>query len=90
MGAFPEVIFYEISYYLTKKRYEVDFLVKDVFGNRKLFQVCYDTNDEKTLQREQRALDVAKKELNLEGDVITPFNFVKIMDAIKRAHTSKK
>ncbi|MCB1192220.1 MAG: ATP-binding protein [Leptospiraceae bacterium] len=75
---------YEISFYLTKERYEVDFLVKDIFGNRKLFQVCYDIKDKNTFHREQRALDVAKKELSLEGEIVTPFNYVKVMESLKK------
>jgi len=30
---------YDVYYYLTKDRYEVDFLAKDIFGNLRLFQV---------------------------------------------------
>lgn len=73
---------YKIYYYLTKERYEVDFLVKDFSGNMKLFQVCYNTSDPKTLEREERALDIAKKELHCEGEIITLQNYIKVIDSL--------
>ncbi len=73
---------FDIYYYLTKERYEVDFLAKDTFGNLKLFQVCYDMKHEPTFQREKRALDIAKKELNIEGEIITPENFLNFIECI--------
>lgn len=62
----------KIYYYLTKERYEVDFLVERLDGTRKLYQVVWDVLDSKTLAREERAFSVAKQELNLEGELITP------------------
>ncbi|MCB1118635.1 MAG: ATP-binding protein [Chlamydiia bacterium] len=62
---------YQIHYYLTEERYEVDFLIKSPRGEQKLIQVVWDMDNEKTYEREHRALEAAKKELNLPGEIIT-------------------
>jgi predicted AAA+ superfamily ATPase len=67
---------YKIHYYLTKDHLEVDFLIEDNSGKKKLYQVAWNTFDAKTLAREQRALDQAMQELNLEGELITPKNYI--------------
>ncbi len=66
----------QIYYYLTKERYEVDFLIEDKSGKRKLYQVCWDPSDRETLAREMRALNLAKEELQLEGELITPQSYI--------------
>jgi uncharacterized protein len=66
----------KIYYYLTKERYEVDFLIEDKAGKRKLYQVCWDPSDKETLAREIRALNLAKEELHLEGELITPQRYI--------------
>ena len=68
---------HKVFYYLTKERYEVDFLTEDPYGQRKLYQVVWDDTEITTMEREQRALDIAKKELQLEGEIITPKNFLR-------------
>jgi len=75
---FENVIFLElkrlgcqINYYLTKERYEVDFLIKTAKGRHRLIQVVWDMDNQTTFEREIRALDAAKKELNIEGEIIT-------------------
>lgn len=60
-----------INYYLTSERHEVDFFIKSPSGKRKLFQVVWNVNDKATLDREMRALEAAKKETGLEGEIIT-------------------
>ena len=62
---------HEVHYYLTSERYEVDFLVKSSSGKKKLFQVVWEVFDEKTLEREERALYAAMKELQIEGELVT-------------------
>lgn len=62
----------KIYFYHTKNGYEVDFLTIDLSGNRELLQVCWDTTDVKTMEREQRALVQAEKELGISGKIITP------------------
>ncbi len=64
-------------YYLTEEKYEVDFLVENLRGERKLFQVVWDITDELTLQREMRALRAAEKELKIQGELITPEVYIK-------------
>ncbi|MBY0545301.1 MAG: ATP-binding protein [Gammaproteobacteria bacterium] len=62
----------KVYYYLTQERCEVDFLVEDPFGHRKLYQVVWDMSDPSTLAREERALRTAEKELGIPGEIITP------------------
>lgn len=61
----------KVNYYLTKERYEVDFLVQTPSGKRKLFQVVWEQEDEKTMEREKRGLEAGIKELKIEGELIT-------------------
>ena len=67
---------HKIYYYLTKDKYEVDFLVEDPLGNKKLYQVVWNSEDDSTLQREIRALDAAKEELQLPGEIISPSTYL--------------
>lgn len=62
---------YKVSYYLTKERYAVDFLVQTPRADKKLLQVAWDTQDADTMEREQRALQAGMKELKVEGALIT-------------------
>lgn len=62
---------YLIYYYLTEERYEVDFLIQDRQGKKQLLQVAWNMNDPETIERETRALEIAKKELKLPGKIIT-------------------
>lgn len=61
----------KINYYLTNERYEVDFLAQTSRGHKKLFQVAWDTQDASTIEREERALKAAMKELKIDGELIT-------------------
>lgn len=70
---------YKIFYYLTKERYEVDFVIQDLQGKIRLFQVSWQTTDKKTLEREQRALEVAERELGVRGELVTPDNYLKFL-----------
>lgn len=60
-----------IQYYLTKERYEIDFLVQTARGHKKLFQAVWNMEDKMTLEREQRALFHGMKELKIDGEIIT-------------------
>ncbi len=66
-----------INYYLTAERFEIDFVAQSLQGRQKLIQVCWDTADEKMLAREQRALDAAKKELKMDGEIVTLQTYLK-------------
>lgn len=68
---------YHVNYYLTKDRYEIDFVATTVQGEKKLIQVCWDASNMDTLAREQRALEVAKKELKTDGEIITLHSYLK-------------
>lgn len=67
---------HEIFYYLTENRHEVDFVSKSRDGKMHLYQVCWDSTDKATLDREMRALHEAEKELKIKGKLITPENFL--------------
>lgn len=60
-----------VNYYLTLERYEVDFLAQDRQGHKKLFQVVWEMQDLKTMEREKRALEAGMNELKIEGEIIT-------------------
>ncbi len=62
---------YQINYYLTEERYEVDFIVKDLQGEAQLLQVAWDTENKETYDRECRALESACNETGLPGKVVT-------------------
>lgn len=66
----------EVTYYLTRQRREVDFVAKHRDGRVELVQACYDTSDPQTLERESRALQEARKELGLEGSIVTPESYL--------------
>lgn len=75
---FENIIFLElkrlgcsVSYYFTSERYEIDFLIQTPQGYKKFFQVAWNIEDEKTLQREQRALQAGMNELKIDGEIIT-------------------
>ena len=61
----------EVSYYLTRSRKEVDFIVRHPDGRQELLQVCWDARDPETLRREEEALEEARTELGLPGRVLT-------------------
>lgn len=62
---------YKISYYLTSNRNEVDFVVESPLGQKKCLQIVWEHNQKETLEREQRALEEAMKELQIDGKIVT-------------------
>lgn len=66
----------ELYYYKTREGYEIDFVAVFPGGQRKLYQVAWDVTEAETLERETRALDIAKSELGMEGVLLTPMNLV--------------
>lgn len=62
---------YHVSYFLTKERYEIDFLVQTPRGHRKLIQVVWDAEDPKTIEREKRALEAGVAQLKIKGEIVT-------------------
>lgn len=61
----------KINYYLTSEHYEIDFLAQTPRGHKKFFQVSWNVEEVKTMEREQRALEAGMKELKIEGEIIT-------------------
>jgi len=61
-----------ISYYITRSRYEVDFITGDPETDTviELIQVCADLSNKKTLEREVRALSEAMEDLKLTKSTI--------------------
>jgi predicted AAA+ superfamily ATPase len=74
----------EIYYYNTASGYEIDFLTIDKQGQRELIQVCWDIENEKTAEREQRAIQQAEKELGIKGRVITATSYLSDMEIINK------
>lgn len=66
---------HEIYYYKTADNYEIDFFTKDANGKLHLYQVVWDIQDKKTLEREQRALVAAGNELGITGELIDPITY---------------
>jgi predicted AAA+ superfamily ATPase len=60
----------DIFYYRTQDGYEVDFITRDIRGQHEIIQVVWDKSDSSTLEREERALKQAEKELGLPGKLI--------------------
>lgn len=60
----------EIFYYQTSDGYEVDFVTRDSQGKLELIQVAWETDDPRTIEREERALRQAEKELGISGKII--------------------
>ena len=65
----------DVSYHVTRSGYEVGFVAKSLEGEERIYQVCFDTGDRSTLEREERALDEARQELGFDGQLITPENY---------------
>jgi predicted AAA+ superfamily ATPase len=62
----------EIFYYSTQDGLEVDFIFKDGQGKKHLIQVCESLQDEKTKNRETKALQKAMQEQDMnEGYIVT-------------------
>lgn len=61
----------KINYYLTEEHYEIDFLAQTPRGHKKFFQVAWDMQEERTREREERALQAGMNELKIEGEIIT-------------------
>ncbi len=60
----------KIFYYHTAEGYEVDFVTQDQQGRHELIQVVWEMDDPHTLEREERALRQAERELGFSGKII--------------------
>lgn len=60
----------KIFHYHTSIGYEIDFVTQDQNGKYEIIQVVWEADDPATLQREERALRQAEKELQLPGKLV--------------------
>ena len=67
---------WNVFYYLTDERYEVDFLAQNFRGEKMLVQVCFDLNNAETMKREKRSLDIATGKTGIPGIIVTPQNYL--------------
>lgn len=67
----------EIFYYNTPDGFEIDFITKDQEGHYEMIQVVFDKRDSSTLEREERALRSAEKELGIKGKIIDVEDYLK-------------
>lgn len=74
----------QVSYYLTNERHEIDFLIQTPKGQKKFFQVVWEMHDEKTIEREQRALQEGMKEMKIDGEIVTLDSYLR--EGIKLFH----
>ncbi len=65
----------EIYYYRDHQQREVDFVIKKGIKVRQLTQVCYDTEDFNTRERELKALIVASKELKCNNLLVITWDY---------------
>jgi uncharacterized protein len=70
----------EIFYYNTSEGYEVDFVTKDQEGHFDIIQVVWDQSNPLTIEREERALKSAEKELGIKGKIIDWETYLKSYD----------
>lgn len=60
----------KIFYHQTSDGYEIDFITQDSQGKYEMIQVVWETDNAQTLQREERALRQAEKELGFSGKLV--------------------
>ncbi len=61
---------FEVYYWKSRDGYEVDFVVKDGQKLTELIQVAWDVRDDATRMREERALQCAVEELDIDSGII--------------------
>jgi len=72
---------YDVEYINTKDGREVDFLTRHrISGKTQLIQVCWETSDKKTFERELRGLKSAMDELSLPTGTIVTWDDETVID----------
>ena len=67
---------YEVFYYKNAQGYEVDFVARHpVKKTTQLWQVTLDAQNDAAMEREQRALSAAQRELGFQGEIIHLRNY---------------
>lgn len=67
----------KIFFYTTHSGYEIDFVTQSIEGKNEIIQVTWDMSDKTTRLREERALEEAKRELNIPGKIIDKESYLK-------------
>lgn len=67
----------KIFYYKTSDNYEIDFITQDIYGKFEIIQVAWEEDDPQVLEREQRALRQAEKELGFPGKLISATSYLR-------------
>jgi len=75
----------QVFYYRTSDGCEVDFITQDSQGKYEMIQVVWDMNDQETLEREQRALRQAEKELSVPGSIL---DYKKYLSLLSQKNTT--
>ncbi|NIM17062.1 MAG: AAA family ATPase [Candidatus Aminicenantes bacterium] len=74
---------YQVSYYLTKKNYEIDFIATNKTGEKTakhLYQVCYQFSDPGVRERELRGILETASFLNIRDIFVITFNEEETID----------
>jgi predicted AAA+ superfamily ATPase len=74
---------YQVSYYLTKKNYEIDFIATNKTGEKKakhLYQACYQFSDPGVRERELRGVLETASFLNIRDIFVITFNEEETID----------
>lgn len=74
-------------YWKGKRGREVDFLIRKGLNIEMAIQVCFDPEDEKTVQREINALDLVMQEYEIKDGLIITMNEAKLLKKRKRVIT---
>ena len=70
----------DLFFVVTENGYEVDFLVRSQGINQELIQVCWAMQQQKTRERELRALIEAARSLNIDKLRILTFSEIEIIE----------
>jgi predicted AAA+ superfamily ATPase len=74
---------YQVSYYLTRKNYEIDFIATNKTAQKKvrhLYQVCYHFHDPEVRDRELRGILESSSFLNIQDVFVITFNEEETID----------
>ncbi len=61
----------------TREGYEIDFVAVSADGSKELIQAVWDASDQRTREREERALAIAEKELGISGRIVSARDYLR-------------
>ena len=74
---------YNLSYNLSEEGHEVDFVALNSISKKViLIQACWDSSNVMTFNREQRALDEAKKKFKCKALLVTPDSYLDFIELL--------